>query len=747
MKKYLALFALLILVKSLCAQFPTQGLVAYYPLNGNANDYSGFGNNGTIYGASPASDRAGIANGAYNFDGISNYISVSNSARIDTCKYISLCAWIKPSLFGSNLGIGINPIIFKGYYNAASPYGQYQLGVSEETRSSVPQTFNFCLSINQQYIHIITPNFTWQPGIWYFVVGTYDGDSLKLFVNGNELASLYSPGIIDTYSQDLQIMKNDKYSVSWGTSYTPGTADEIRIYNRALDQNEITALYKYSGSFVYVSNNIISYNDTAEIAISTDSLKVTDHIISYQFNARYDSTKLNYVGFDLKSTLADSGIAIVNANVPGLLNVSFMSSYDLVGLGDLIKLKFRAIGYDSTSVSLDHFLFNTSNIANTKSGLQIIPDLRPKGNITYNEASEAVRFSDSLMIKVVFNRPLLSSPPPQIQFNGAINTSAADLTCVNDTVFVFNYLVPKSAGKVTITLDGGLDSTGNEVYKFPSSGSEFTVLPLNFGDVDDNSHIQAFDAALTLQYSVGLSPVKVPTPWAPWRIATANVDDTGAITANDAAWILKYSANIVTSFPANNLKAFNQNSADVNISFENDAIVFRPIGGLYGLNVSVNNNKEAIGLPEFYDTSMLIATNIDSAHYAIGLASAYGLQQDNIFMKIPLKSTEVSSISMDMIINSTPVSRVINTVTSVKSLELNSLMVYPNPANDYLKFNIPAGHKNMRILIYSIEGKLVINQILISDENSICISSLLAGLYTIKIEGLKTIYTQMFIKK
>jgi hypothetical protein len=45
------------------------GLVAHYPFNGNANDESGNGNNGTVNGATLTTDRFGNMNKAYSFDG------------------------------------------------------------------------------------------------------------------------------------------------------------------------------------------------------------------------------------------------------------------------------------------------------------------------------------------------------------------------------------------------------------------------------------------------------------------------------------------------------------------------------------------------------------------------------------------------------------------------------------------------------------------------------------------------------
>ena len=50
---------------------PTNGLVGYWGFNGNANDESGNGNNGTVNGATLTTDRNGNANSAYSFNGTS----------------------------------------------------------------------------------------------------------------------------------------------------------------------------------------------------------------------------------------------------------------------------------------------------------------------------------------------------------------------------------------------------------------------------------------------------------------------------------------------------------------------------------------------------------------------------------------------------------------------------------------------------------------------------------------------------
>ena len=63
---------------------PTNGLVGYWPFNGNANDESGNGNNGTVNGATLTTDRFGSANSAYSFDGINDYIIANGGDQFAT---------------------------------------------------------------------------------------------------------------------------------------------------------------------------------------------------------------------------------------------------------------------------------------------------------------------------------------------------------------------------------------------------------------------------------------------------------------------------------------------------------------------------------------------------------------------------------------------------------------------------------------------------------------------------------------
>lgn len=222
---------------SLFAQVPSQGLVAYYPFSGNANDASGNGFDGTVYDALPVTDIFGNENGAYAFDGVKSEIIIRNSSKLDNIDRLSVCAWIKPESF---LGTENNSIINKPYPAPEGPMFQYHLGITGDKNQKNPGSFTFSVSVNNQHRYVISPDQIWKPGNWYSIVGTYDGDSLKLFVNGVKVASEHALGTADRFGQDIHIGKTGNVP----NAFTPGVIDEIRIYNRALRDEEIKNLYQ-----------------------------------------------------------------------------------------------------------------------------------------------------------------------------------------------------------------------------------------------------------------------------------------------------------------------------------------------------------------------------------------------------------------------------------------------------------------------------------------------------------------------
>lgn len=90
----------------------TDGLVAYYPFNGNAQNQGGPAPDGQVYGAILAPDRFGNVNSAYDFDGVGDYIEVANTDGVfDLTAAWTLAAWVKPLNPGTDCRN--DPIIWK----------------------------------------------------------------------------------------------------------------------------------------------------------------------------------------------------------------------------------------------------------------------------------------------------------------------------------------------------------------------------------------------------------------------------------------------------------------------------------------------------------------------------------------------------------------------------------------------------------------------------------------------------------
>ncbi len=222
----------------------TNGLIACYPFDGDANDASGNGLNGIVNGATLTTDRFGNQNSAYLFNGVDNYIVVKNSAILNP-KQITLSAWFFATK--SFDGDGNNVIISKPYTSHVAPYYQWHLGVGGDQHVSARQ-FGFlgwmatsagALSTDKKFIlgtEVI--------GVWKHLVTSFDGSVVKVYVDGKlEMTSrsLSTPSVINTYNTDVFI---GKHGNAMGTiDYTPAIIDDIRIYNRALTADEIKQLY------------------------------------------------------------------------------------------------------------------------------------------------------------------------------------------------------------------------------------------------------------------------------------------------------------------------------------------------------------------------------------------------------------------------------------------------------------------------------------------------------------------------
>jgi hypothetical protein len=200
------------------------GLVAAYAFNETsgttAADASGNGRTGTVSGA--AWNTGGRYGGALNFDGINDWVTVADANALDLTTGVTLSAWVRPTAVSN-----WRTVIMKET-NASLTYGLYA-GDS----SGLPA---FWVTVGDVYDFrsITGPSLVPVSPTWTHVAATFDGTTMRLYVNGTQVASLAQTSPIATSSSPLRIGGNS----AWG-EYFAGSIDDVRVYNRALSATEI----------------------------------------------------------------------------------------------------------------------------------------------------------------------------------------------------------------------------------------------------------------------------------------------------------------------------------------------------------------------------------------------------------------------------------------------------------------------------------------------------------------------------
>jgi gliding motility-associated-like protein len=282
-----ALCLLLLFSNSLFAQVNlNQGLVAYYPFNGNVNDQSGNNNNPIFNNATLTADRFGNGNSAYSFNGIDNYIRIPNAPSLNPsnqrlndsqfpywfngvtdevriynralnpdevnaygdCSLSSCNNWLslpsQPSYVNvGDLDIPGDQITVEATINRTTPYVGGSLYAGDiVSKHDNPSDVNYLLRPNSAEI-TTTNGYFRTPDICeielnktYHVAMVYDGSTLKFYRNGFLMSQIAATG--NLFQNDWQTRVGYYQNQAYNTNFI-GYINEVRIWNVARTQNEI----------------------------------------------------------------------------------------------------------------------------------------------------------------------------------------------------------------------------------------------------------------------------------------------------------------------------------------------------------------------------------------------------------------------------------------------------------------------------------------------------------------------------
>jgi hypothetical protein len=216
------------------------GLVACYPFNGNAKDETNNGHNGTVNGATPIADRFGKTNSAYNFDG-NSFIQLANPNDFKNNNF-TYSAWVN---------IAVEPSS-DSYLNAYSVLsignGQVMHFVNRPTEGLV---WGFTTYNDENIGYDINPSSTAKTTLntWHHFVISRSATQAKIYVDGVLIATATStlPSTATYVSSNPAVV----YQATIGTrpdenniQFFNGSIDDIYIYNRVINAEEVVALYQ-----------------------------------------------------------------------------------------------------------------------------------------------------------------------------------------------------------------------------------------------------------------------------------------------------------------------------------------------------------------------------------------------------------------------------------------------------------------------------------------------------------------------
>jgi len=220
-------------------EIPTDSLVLYLPFNGNADDQSGNGNNGTINGTTLIEDRFGIADNAYYFDGTNDWIEIAHDPSINFSldESYTISFWIKAD---HNSGSWGGDIMSK-WKNSFDPYPyriSYGLSATNIWQLNTNRYIGNLPQDSTRGQTIITPEI--KTG-YHHVVAIYNFEEMRVYVDDvlviSGMNEMDSGNVSNTYNLYLgrRNGRNDRFF--------KGVIDDIRIYRRELDYRERKALY------------------------------------------------------------------------------------------------------------------------------------------------------------------------------------------------------------------------------------------------------------------------------------------------------------------------------------------------------------------------------------------------------------------------------------------------------------------------------------------------------------------------
>ena len=500
------------------SNLPSNGLIAWYPFNGNANDESGNGNNGSVDGSTLSSDRNNHQNSSYSFDGSDDFISIGNDSSLNPSGSVTFSSWFNLNDLNNNNNI----IIGRNNNNSGSDGYGYNYGIlidsndgSSKLRVGIGQESNGSIT-DVDHIRTINAN------EWIHYATTYDQSKIRVYVNGTQVHSTNLSRSGGNHQNNFETFIGKYRPQSSGSQqanqHFRGKLDDIGMWNRALTAAEVAQLY--TGEIDVVSPTVtLSYNESPTTLVSNgNSITVTATFSEAMMASPTINISAGQATSVAMSATASSAVWAytwtVSSSVATEVSIT-VSGTDLAGnpyLGaDSLTLRLEGIFIPPTVTLTDSDADNIVALsevvtftASFSDSISSTPTFSIVANDTYNSA----------LLTILDNAPLLYDSGNNWQYIWTVNTSQTLNTVTATIGFPAN--VNEKLHYVSYkTHDGTGDQS--QYGHHPNNASDFETLMDTSNSNTTITHSGEIDALTAISFPHPNTAPKWNSSWYAWR--------------------------------------------------------------------------------------------------------------------------------------------------------------------------------------------------------------------------------------
>jgi hypothetical protein len=332
-------------------------LVGYWPFNGNANDESNGGKNGTISGAVLTTDRFGVANKAYDFNGTNAFISVPGAFPITNDFTISFWTQSQNTLAeGTVLGDGSNDI---GGNDFNLSLNANNVNVrADKSGTNLWENFN----ISNEKI----------TGNWSHVIWKMTPTSSSIYVNGKLIGTTNVRGSNLGFHDARSYFGVRGVWTGYLDKYFKGKLDDIAMYNRSLTDAEIQQLYVSATNLTWSTGEkttTINANPSAtstykvevtvngkvfkkEVTVNVNQVNAPTGLATPEVCIGANLSNLTVQGTDIKWYSAATGGNLLAASTPVVQGTTYFASQSTNGCESPTRLSVSPTIYSKATISM-----------------------------------------------------------------------------------------------------------------------------------------------------------------------------------------------------------------------------------------------------------------------------------------------------------------------------------------------------------------------------------------------------------